>query len=254
MMRSLVAALAATAAFTAAPWLFADGVAVDSDSVIEMQLPAGLVIPDHPGSWSFQGFVTVAPAPDAVSISQTVADAFRSLFGSAAAPAAESSATPPEENASSHLARARARIVSGDAAGARGQLEEALESASYEDLPELRFTLASALALGGDLTEAVRQLALVTPREADPWAADFAILKSALLLDSFAYAEELTWLDQWAPALQSDAQRAPLYHFLRALGDRGERNTAAERGELALVQAPDGTALGATTVFLLNDL
>jgi len=254
MIRSLVAALAAMVALAAAPRLSADGVVVDSDSVIEMQLPSGLVFPDHPGTWSFQGFVTVSPELDAAGISRTVAEAFRSLFQAPVALAASGSPTPPVDAGSSHLARARALIVSGDASGARVQLEEALEEASYDDLPQLRFTLASALALGGDFEEALHQLSLVTPRRGDPWAPDFVILKSALLLDSSAYSDELAWLDQWAATLQNDRQRAPLYHFLRALGDRGVRNTTAEKGELALVQAPPGTALGATAVSLLDEL
>ena len=252
MRMMLVAVAVGAMSLAGIPWLCADGVPVDSGSVIEIRLPQGVLIPDQPGDWTFQGVLTVEPSLDADGISETVADAFRSLFMVPVA-SGDLPATADVRHGS-HLARARSLLLSGDASGARFQLEEALDGASWSDLPELRFTLASALALGGDLAEARHQLSLVAPGPSDGWAPDFALLKSALLLDNSDYTGEIACLDQWSPKLKNDPPRSSLYHFLRALGDRGMHDAAAEKRELLRVRAPSDTALGATAASLLGDL
>jgi hypothetical protein len=233
-----------TAADTVPPEAVPPGASasVDSDSVIEIHLPAGTVFPDKPGTYTFQAIFTTAPSLDAAGISRVVAQAFRSLF------------RRPPGTASGYLARGRYSIASGDTAGALRHLERALETASEADLPELRFTLASSLSIGGNAAEALRQVSFIVPRESDAWAGDFAILKAQLLLESADYVQALTWLDQWGPKLQGDGRLGPLYHFMRALGERGTQDLKAEKSELLTVAASRDANLVAAAASLLDDL
>lgn len=111
------------------------------------------------------------------------------------------------------------------------QLNEALGSSTGAETPEIRYYLAKAAALNGDVREAWKQIAGLEPGASDAWRGDFVLLKGKLLEDACAFSEAVSWLS--ANDLSQDAQRAQLYHLLLGLAYRGAGDEQGARKAFA---------------------
>lgn len=134
-----------------------------------------------------------------------------------------------------YLGNGREFIKLGEYAKAIEEFRRALEAATDQELPEARYYLASAYSLNGDTRNAFTQLSRVTPLGAETWVSDYVLLKAKLLVDTFAFKEEITWLTEQRGGLLQDAQRAAAYYFFLALGYQGVGDTAQERESLTQV-------------------
>ncbi|MGA2763590.1 MAG: hypothetical protein ABSG17_09520 [Spirochaetia bacterium] len=121
------------------------------------------------------------------------------------------------------------------------QLREALQSATEQEAPEIRYYLAYASSLNGDAPEAWKQISAIHAGS-EPWAGDFILLKAKLLEDSIANEDAVAWLTQDGNDLSRDSDRAPLYYFLLGLGYRGSGD-----GEKALQALSKVVSISATS-------
>jgi tetratricopeptide (TPR) repeat protein len=153
------------------------------------------------------------------------------------------------------LDNGRDLIKSGDYPKAIEQLVQALDSATDDERPTVQYYLAYAYSLNDDTLNAFRQLSAVTVAGGETWAPDYVLLKAKLLADTFAFKDEVEWLKANGGELPRDAQRAPLYFFLLALGYRGTGDTTSEKDSLAQVvkMAPDSN-LGQAAAGMMTDL
>ena len=78
------------------------------------------------------------------------------------------------------------------------------------------------------------------------------ILRAKLLVDASAFSEAVRWLGR-NRALSGDAERAPVYDFLRAVGYRGMGDIGKEKQNLSKVisLSPD-SELGQAAARLLS--
>ena len=154
-----------------------------------------------------------------------------------------------------YLESGREFIKLGEYAKAIEELRRALEVATDQELLEVRYYLAFAYSLSGDTRSAFTQLSRVGLPGGEPWAPDYVLLRAKLLVDTFAFKEEISWLTEQRGGLPQDAQRAPTYSFLLALGYQGIGDTAHERESLAQVMhmAADSD-IGKVAAKMLNDL
>jgi tetratricopeptide (TPR) repeat protein len=154
-----------------------------------------------------------------------------------------------------YLKSGREFIKLGEYAKAIEELRRALEVATDEESLEVRYYLASAYSLSGDTRSALTQISRVTLASGEPWAPDYVLLKAKLLVDTFAFKEEITWLTEQRGGLSQDAQRASAFYFLLALGYQGVGDTANEKESLAQVtHMAAGSDLGKVAAKMLNDL
>jgi tetratricopeptide (TPR) repeat protein len=142
-----------------------------------------------------------------------------------------------ESSAEVFLDAGREYLKAGKRDKAIEQLQEALDAASEEEAPEIRYYLAYALSLNGDLKRAWKQTALLNPAALVSWYGDFILLKAKLLEDTSAYAEALALLGHEGGSLASDAQRAPLYYFLLGLGYGGTGEAAKAKEAFSKVSS-----------------
>jgi tetratricopeptide (TPR) repeat protein len=119
-------------------------------------------------------------------------------------------------------------IASGEYGKAIERLQSALDDASDEIAPEIKYNLGYAYELNGDTKDSVKLISDLDPRAEEPWAPDFILLKAKLFLDTNAFAQDVQWLTGRGAVLAQDAQRGQLYYFLLALGYRGSGDTANE--------------------------
>jgi tetratricopeptide (TPR) repeat protein len=150
----------------------------------------------------------------------------------------------------------REYVKSGQYDQAIGQFLQALDSAANEnESAEIRYNLAEAYSLKGDTRNALKQAAGLQPSSGDGWSADFVLLKAKLLMDTNAYAQEISWLTQQGNDLSGDAQRAQAYLFLLGVGYRGVGDTSKEKETLSKVVSISGESdLGKSAGQLLQSL
>jgi tetratricopeptide (TPR) repeat protein len=135
------------------------------------------------------------------------------------------------------------------------ELQEALEAASDQERPEVRYYLASAHSLRGDVRSSFQQISKVTCSGGEPWAADYVLLKARILIDTSAFQQAISLLTEQGGELPQDAQRAPLYHFLLALSYQGVGDVADERENLArVVRIAAGTNIADVAKEMLGGL
>jgi tetratricopeptide (TPR) repeat protein len=160
-----------------------------------------------------------------------------------------------ESSAQVFLDAGKEYIKAGSYDRAIEQLNEALDAATDEEVPEIHYYLADASFLGGDVKGAWKQVASLKPAVAAPYYRDFLLLKAKLLEETSAYADALDLLAGEGAAFSQDAQRAPLYYFLLGLGYRGtgdsENANLAFRKVIAISAESD---LGKTAGELLTQL
>jgi len=101
-------------------------------------------------------------------------------------------------------------LKAGSYAKAVEQLQSALAEASDQEIPEVKYYLATAYSLSGNEAKALGEIADVAPSEGDSWAPDFALLKARLLIDSFAFKQAASLLQSSSADLAHNAQRARL--------------------------------------------
>ena len=169
--------------------------------------------------------------------SSTVATALASFFRQLSFPAAKNRSSAlgargadesksdedgwSESSAEVFLDAGKEYLKAGKYEKAIEQLEEALDAASEEEAPEIRYYLGYALSLSGDLKQAWRQTASLKPAASVSWYGDFILLRAKLLEDTSAYAEAVALLSDEGASLSQDVKRAPLYYFLLGLAYRG---------------------------------
>ena len=158
-----------------------------------------------------------------------------------------------ESSAGSFLAAGKADVKAGRYDDALKELRQAELSASSEEIPEIRFYLASTYSLKGDLGLAWKLAEGLTPVPGTEWAGDLVLLKARLLLDTSAFAEAAALLVREGSWLAQDSSRAPLYHFLLGVGYRGAGAMESSRQALSRVVAisPDSD-LGIAAADLLK--
>jgi len=143
-------------------------------------------------------------------------------------------------------------ISSGQYDLAIEQFLQALDAAEQEELPEVRFNLASAYALDGDTRSALKQAASVQPGGAGDWTADFVILKATLLMECSAFSQQVDWLTRPENDLSGDAVRAALYYFLLGAAYTGIGEASKGQGSLArAVEISEGSDIGKAAARLL---
>lgn len=126
-----------------------------------------------------------------------------------------------ESSAQENIQQGIDYIQSGKYDEAVEKLAQTLDEATEEELPEVHYYLAYAHSMNGNTIDAVRQLSGVKPPTGASWTGDFILLQAKLYLDTFAFAQEIQWLDQPGNDLSGDAQRVSIYYFLLGLGYRG---------------------------------
>jgi len=158
-----------------------------------------------------------------------------------------------ESSAEEFLAAGKADVKAGRYDDALRELRQAELSASSEEIPEIRFYLASTYSLKGNLGQAWKLAEDLTPVPGTEWAGDLVLLKARLLLDTSAFAEAAALLAGEGAWLAQDASRAPLYHFLLGVGYRGAGAAESSRQALSRVVAisPDSD-LGIAAADLLR--
>jgi tetratricopeptide (TPR) repeat protein len=128
-------------------------------------------------------------------------------------------------------------MKSGQYGAAIDQFLQALDAATEQELPQVRYYLAYAYSLDGDTRAALKYATDLQPSRGDEWASDFIILKAKLLVDSSAFAQDIAWLTQSGNDLSADAQRGAVYQFLLGLGYRGIGDAANAKARLSKVVA-----------------
>lgn len=131
-------------------------------------------------------------------------------------------------------------IASGQYPKAINRLQQALDEASDDETPEIKYLLASAYNLNGDTRNSLKEASEITPTGGESWSSDFVLLKAKLLIDTNAFEQAVQLLTRDGASLAHDAQRAQLYFFVLALGYRGIGDSANEQAALAkaIVIAP----------------
>jgi hypothetical protein len=130
-------------------------------------------------------------------------------------------------------------IASGDYVAAIDQLQQARDSATDSEAPEVQYYLAVAEASSGKVRDAFNILSSLVPTGTESWTLDFYLLKARLLLDTFAPQAAVSLLTGPGASASGDSQRAPVYYFLltlayQALGEAGNAQRASQRlGEIA---------------------
>lgn len=124
-------------------------------------------------------------------------------------------------------------LASGDYGKAIEELQQALDAASDEEMPEAKYLIAYAYSLNGNTLDAVKEVSDLNPTGGEEWAPDFVLLKAKLLIDTNAFAQEVKWLVDNGAALSQDAQRGQVYYFLLALGYQGLSDAANAKANLA---------------------
>jgi tetratricopeptide (TPR) repeat protein len=158
-----------------------------------------------------------------------------------------------ETNAQVFLNAGRLYIKAGKYEKAIEQLNEALASATGEEAPEIHYYLGYASALGGDLKQAWKQTAGLTPSANDAWYGDFILFKARLLEETSAYADALALLAHEGGGLAQDSKRAPLYYLLLGVAYRGAGNGAQAQRALSKVTTLAGDSdLGRAAATLLE--
>ncbi len=143
---------------------------------------------------------------------------------------------------------------SGQYGEAIEQFLQALDAATEQESPQVRYYLAYAYSLNGDTRAALKYAADLQPSSADEWASDFIILKAKLLVDSNAFAQDIAWLTQSGNDLSGDAQRGAIYQFLLGVGYRGIGDASNEKASLSKVVAISGESdLGRAAAELLQN-
>jgi tetratricopeptide (TPR) repeat protein len=131
------------------------------------------------------------------------------------------------------------------------QFNEALDSASDSEIPEIQYYLAEAASLNGDVRGAWKEVAGLKPCASDNWTSDFVLLKAKLLEDTSAYSEAVEWLS--TNDLSQDAQRSQLYLFLLGLGYRGAGDeTKAQQALSRVVSISADSDIGKAATELLK--
>jgi tetratricopeptide (TPR) repeat protein len=145
-----------------------------------------------------------------------------------------------ESGADVFLDAAKEYLKAGEYDKALAQLKEALSSATDEEVAEVRYYLACAFSLNGDVVEAWKQVVRLDPSTSVPWYGDFVLLKAKLLEDTNDYSGTIALLTGQEGRLSGNAQRAPLFHFLLGLayGAQGDSPNAEQNLGMVMRLAP----------------
>jgi tetratricopeptide (TPR) repeat protein len=250
------------------------GDTVPIDATIRLE-PAGYVqlrgagidiILTRPGIYSVKEIVERRKTVSTRGIGAAIVASLRALASGSSAPQntasgaragnagdAEEDELWVESSAGAFLAAGKTDVKAGRYDDALKELRQAEASASSEEIPEIRFYLASTYSLKGDLGPAWKLAERLAPVPGTDWAGDLVLLKARLLIDTSAYAEAAALLVREGGWLAQDSSRAPLYQFLLGVGYRGAGAVQSSRQALSRVVAisPDSD-LGIAAADLLK--
>ncbi|HUX21035.1 MAG TPA: hypothetical protein VMW69_07325 [Spirochaetia bacterium] len=221
----------------------------------------------EPGTYSMTSLLSSARRMKGTGYDSVLVNAFAALAGGTSSVqssamgvrgANESASTQPQwvtSDAQVFIDAAKSFIQSGAYPKAIDQLKLALDSASDSELPTVHYYLAEVYSLNGNLRDSLKEISQVKPSGSEDWYADYAILRAKLLVDSYAFAQEVAWLKLKQNDLSQDAQRSAVYYFSLALGYRGLGNKADEQRDLTEVtRISAGTNLARSASRLLASL
>ena len=120
-------------------------------------------------------------------------------------------------------------ISSQQYAQAIDQLKRAAGVAEDEEADEVRYRLAEAYSLNGDVRSATTLVTDFAPSGSATWFPDFVLLKAKILIDGSAYDAARTWLTSTGAGLSGDAQRGQTYYFLLGLSSEGAGDVSTAR-------------------------
>ncbi len=252
------------------------GQAIPSDTTIRLSGSSCLDLNDshgvnitinQPGTYALPRLIETARLMDLPGISQLLASIFSTLVSTAPRTTetvlglrgtnegAASSQAWVTSDVQPYLDDAITFIHEGRYGDAKDQLLQAQALASGRQADEVEYYRALLSSLTGKTRAAIAEMPVAMPRPGASWAPGYALLEARLEIDTFAFEAAVNELDSHSELLAANAQRAPVYYFLRALAYRGLRDTSAERTNLAEVErVSPGSRLAATSRKLLENL
>jgi tetratricopeptide (TPR) repeat protein len=224
-------------------------VRLDAGAYVLLKTPGADIILTQKGTYSIRSLLTMQQSLRTAGAGKALSSSLSyilgggvknqsSALGARGADKAKSDDSEwAESSAGVFLDSGKTYLQSGQYDKAVEQLLQALDAATDDEEPEIRYYLASAYSLKGDTREALKQAGQLQPGGGSSWSADFVILKAKLLADTNGFAEEVQWLKGNGSDLSQDAQRAPVYFFLLGLGYRGIGDLENEKSSLGKVVA-----------------
>ena len=235
---------------------------VADGGLVQLQGPGAAYTLTRPGTYALRDILTAGHALSAAGVAPAVEKFMRLLSAgptrnqsvALGARGADQSGSDEDQWAESSaqvfLEAGKEYLEAGKYDQAVAQLMQALDSATPGESAEVRYYLADAAFLKGDMVQAWKQASTLQPASTDQWAADFVLFRARLLEATSGYADAVTWLV--ANDLSRDAQRAPLYFFLLGLGYRGTGDgDGARRALTRVVDMTRDSDLGKTASALL---
>jgi tetratricopeptide (TPR) repeat protein len=134
------------------------------------------------------------------------------------------------------------------------QFDQASESATDRELPEIQFWRSYVLSQLGRTAEAWKAADRLKPSDTDGWAADFVLLRARLLVDSSAYSEAVDWLRGPGKGVSQDPALGPLHSFLLGLALTGEGRRDEARALFEKLAGSSGEDLGTAAETVLRSL
>jgi Flp pilus assembly protein TadD len=247
-----------------------DSVATDASvrlgtaALAELTMAGSTLVLSQPGTYSIRDLLASRTSVSSPGVVKVISGSLSRLFRAPqsnqtvvlGARGAEESSQGDlqwmESGASGYLQAGQNLIASGEYERAIAQLRQALDAASDEELPEVRYTLAFAYDLSGDTLNALKQVEGIEPAPSDAWAKDFILLEAKLLVDSFAFPQAVELLTAKGAGLSTDAGLAPNYFFLLGLAYRGAGDAANAKRSLSqvLTLAKDSDLAGSANQLL----
>lgn len=230
-------------------------------SYLEIAGSTNLTI-SQPGDYSIQRLVSAAHAIDGSGARSVLAAVLsnlvrnddprmntvmgvRSLNG-------EGAPTSDSEGVRKLLDAGRGKLKAGDIAAAIAEFQQAVQKATYADIPLARYFLGSAFALAGRTQAALVELSDIRDSRDAPWWADYALLKAKLLIDTSAYSVAAQWLVSQGPRITEDPNRATIYYFLLGVAYRGTGEIDKARVNLIAVIGGGDSGLATAAQHLLE--
>ena len=206
---------------------------LDPSSYLELTGDGATITLDHPGIYRLKNLVSQSKAMALAGVGEALVSTFANLLNQT--PAHESTVAgvrgankgvPSQgmwfsSEAGVYLQAGEAYIQEGHYTQAIDQLDQGLAVAQPAELPELHFYLAYADSLAGKTVGALKELRGLAPDPSATWRPDYELLTAKLLLDTYAFKEDVAWLTGPAAALAHDTRRAPTYYLLLGVSYRG---------------------------------
>jgi tetratricopeptide (TPR) repeat protein len=232
---------------------------------LELQYSGGRITLSHKGTYRLQSVLSSARALGSAGAAKALLQSLSritsgtprdrsSASGARAAPAEQEDDSPwVTSSAQPFLDSGKAYRRSGQYDRAIAELTRGLEQGDDQTAAEIHFELAAAYRAMGDTRNALKQAAGLQPGETDAWAADFVILEAALLVDTYAFDQAVSWLTQPGNDLSADPERGPTWLFLLGESYQGVGDDARAKAALSRVVQSGPGDLADAAARLLQD-